>query len=1399
VEKCYSKHDFHQEEIMKFLSIFLTLLFSFLGCHGENPPPKVTSKNFKSGIALAVPTRGRVMAGSPARNIYGPTVLSRGDLLSTGQGEVEVTHENGVRVLLGEGVKLKIEDCPVLIDGDIWAEFPRGLTGEIKWKGWKIRGKGSSLDIKSSTSTLYVFNGELLMEKDGSRYMVKEGNSFKLGPKPVISPVKWWDGNAVSVDSARGNSIELVPGQGVLGARRPGTSGKAHLPLVISSMDVKVYIIGDMAITEVKQVFLNPSSNDLEGIYRFRAPDGALITGFAVDRSGKMVFGRIKGKELAKQQYSSNVYQGSREDPALLEWEGNNQYKAFIYPIKAGQKRTIFTRYSNWLTRHGKNREFRYYNLSLVGYNDLSPQFGEFSLEVHLDHSGVGSVVANLGVKPDGNKLIVRESDYQTSSDFYLNIKDGGITPKEVMGWYGRPIGRNAPKVRRNDFILTRVWPFTPAEELSRPIDLVILVDMSADTADAQLNLARLAVEKSVSGLKPGDRVAIVTGDLVVRSDNKFIEIGKGDPVKMLESLAIEQKGGATDIAALLKDTAKRFNSKDGKRAPILLYIGNGRPTVGEITPATIAKKWFELPYFVGFRAIATEEGLGYDVLRRISANRKPLKLTSPAALRELPSFISAFRHPRLKHLKIDLGGKMGKLFPAEQDELEYEGGEPITIVGQLSEGTLPSTIKITGEMDGKPWSRSFGVDWGRFTDTRELARRYASEKLKQLMDSGASSELLMDLGLRYGLVTPFTSLYVPTESEARAEGLLLEDKEEKSSEKSADDTIYKKADKKVQKSIVSKDALASAPKDGRGGKLKKESSRRDYAKTRSVNRSAPPTASAPRVQIMNTASKGRRRGKKSRKRMRKPRPSVKKPSRPMKKYSRPKPVITSTLGDSGIIATGGQGFGSIQNLNQKAKPGGYISANKNTKTSNGYFSGGFRGNNTFIANNMYFCTDCGWKRKPSPCSAVSKLPLWQRRNMWRERLGRISAYKAIEVYNDARRLCEAPGPYSKRVYLRLAVSMFRSISDLVSFYKQFSPKYGFDSFLRSAIIARIKSVKELLYVKRMLGLGRGFQRAKIEEILEKTDSLKMKIRIVQKFIEGKDKDPWLKIKLIGLLEENKDAFKAERLISGFFGNPLLDEELRLISVEYLIRNKKLVNARRLLSEIVEFSPSNPLRRRILGSLYRAFGWHKYAVREFQSLVALTASAHESMILLALAWEEFGSYEKSLSLLSKVMTQGDPGSGIVKLARIIASAHLARLRHGTTAEKAKVILQKGRNMALFRNDEGVKILLFYKHPKSDLELLWGEPNSYMQRVSFLKPRWGVEGIIASKVPAKLQFKVVRGNPKSLRTLDAEFLIILNEGTKKEVIISKKLKFVKGTKEIVLNLSGGKLSVKKGDK
>ena len=177
-------------------------------------------------------------------------------------------------------------------------------------------------------------------------------------------------------------------GVGTVGARRAGEQGAPRFPLAIQKLDVKVTIDKDLAITEVDELFFNPSSEVVEGVYRFRTPDGATLHRFGVDKDGVIDLGPRQGEGRGRRaaRYQANVYQGSTEDPALLEWDAPGVYRARLYPIAPGETRRVVVRYAEWLGRTGAKGERRLYvyPMAAEGTEASLPHIEEMSARIEL-------------------------------------------------------------------------------------------------------------------------------------------------------------------------------------------------------------------------------------------------------------------------------------------------------------------------------------------------------------------------------------------------------------------------------------------------------------------------------------------------------------------------------------------------------------------------------------------------------------------------------------------------------------------------------------------------------------------------------------------------------------------------------------------------------------------------------------------------------------------------------------------------------------------------------------------------------------------------------------------------------------------------------------------------------
>ncbi len=107
------------------------------------------------------------------------------------------------------------------------------------------------------------------------------------------------------------------------------------------SVDAKVDGMFARVITEF--TVHNKNGRAFEGELEFPLPDGATISGYAIDIDGAMVDARVVEKEKARIAFEAEVKKGT--DPGIVEQIRGNAYRTRIYPIPAHGKRQIRVEY----------------------------------------------------------------------------------------------------------------------------------------------------------------------------------------------------------------------------------------------------------------------------------------------------------------------------------------------------------------------------------------------------------------------------------------------------------------------------------------------------------------------------------------------------------------------------------------------------------------------------------------------------------------------------------------------------------------------------------------------------------------------------------------------------------------------------------------------------------------------------------------------------------------------------------------------------------------------------------------------------------------------------------------------------------------------------------------------
>lgn len=676
-------------------------------------------------------------------------------------GPAEFTlHENDVELKLGR----------VFVDnefgGAVEVLTPRGKL--------ELSEARASIDIgKDGAMSVYVLRGSA-RATGNERASAGELLTWQSDGTVRREASRAWDDWTGGLATAEPAAEPAPFGLGTVGARKPGDGGQPRFPLVIQRLDVKVRVDRDFAVTEVDETFVNPSSDVVEGLYSFRTPPSSVLSRFGVDRQGSVVWGRIQESRSAAKQYASNVYAGSEEEPALLQWAGGGTYNARLYPIRPGQSRRVVTRYTEWLSRQGPHGERRLYvyPMAAEGARASLPRIEELRFTLDLSSAGALRVRSGLQGKREGSQVVVKAYDFVPRADLAVELFDNGQAQavayraphrleREDVVEGAQPDFASVVAREEPDYVALPLRAFGHTEEAAPGIDLGIVVDTSAATESSALALARSMTASLLAQLGPQDHAALWAGDATLRAVAPGSDVpGTLDAEKRrtyLAGLAAIERGGATDLGALLTEAASKL---DPKRRGAIVYIGDGLPSVGELAPKSLRERLARLGPEVRVLAAAIGTQPNLALLEGL-VRGAPVERVGDAygAAQAALRLLEAASKPLWIGAQVDFGSGVERLLPRELPPIS--GDESVIVVGRIS-GKVPTSLTLRGER-GQVTRPLVLQSLG---DLGDLRRRWGEGRLAELTAEGVGRASLVEVARRFGLVSPFTSLYVPTERE---------------------------------------------------------------------------------------------------------------------------------------------------------------------------------------------------------------------------------------------------------------------------------------------------------------------------------------------------------------------------------------------------------------------------------------------------------------------------------------------------------------------------------------------------------------------------------------------------------------------------------------------------------
>jgi Ca-activated chloride channel family protein len=540
-------------------------------------------------------------------------------------------------------------------------------------------------------------------------------------------------------------------------------------PLSVKYHRVKVEIVGQVAKTSVDQVFINHFGRDIEGTYIFPVPEGASVSDFAMFIGDERVAGEILDSREARRIYEDIVRR--MRDPGLLEYVGRNLFRARIYPIPAHGTKRVQISYTEVLK--AENGLVRYL------YPLNTERFSRDPIEDVGISVGIESPVPLVNVYSPSHKVSVRkdaegrarvgyeERQVRPDKDFVvyysLSKDDIGLS---FLSWEGPDGGT---------FMLLAGPRFAAAGEKVVAKRIVLVLDSSGSMSGAKIRQAKEAARFIVNHLGRGDEFTLVDFDDGVSAFSEGLvpatEENVDRALKFVDGIV---DSGGTNINEALLAALSRMPA--GDRPSYVLFLTDGLPTVGTTETAEILRNVAQANRR-GSRVFVF--GVGHDVntqlLDRISADNRGTSVY--VGEREdlevaLSGFYEKIASPVLSDLAVSFQGiETDQVYPRSLPDL-FKGSQ-LVLVGRYR-GRGPVTAVLTGKsgreakrfvLESRPLDRS--------DRTSFLARLWATRRIGYLLEEirlhGSNEELVGEvrrLGLKYGIVTPYTSFLV-TEKEA--------------------------------------------------------------------------------------------------------------------------------------------------------------------------------------------------------------------------------------------------------------------------------------------------------------------------------------------------------------------------------------------------------------------------------------------------------------------------------------------------------------------------------------------------------------------------------------------------------------------------------------------------------
>ena len=516
---------------------------------------------------------------------------------------------------------------------------------------------------------------------------------------------------------------------------------------------------------EVEETFVNRGGGVGEADYLFPLPKNAAFEGLKLEINGELVAGETMGADEARRIYEDIVRQS--RDPALVEWMGHGLLRTRIFPIAAGETRRVVVRFHSVAEREGDAIRVDYFRGNRPGAvadvaSDRDDPEGRLRFRLSYPRDSYGrpySPTHDLDVRDERGTGRVELSGGAREMTLLLPLRRGTRAAIGVLS--------HAPG-REDGFALLTLSPpaIAPRET---PRDVTLVLDVSGSMSGRKMEQAREAGKQLLATLSSRDRFRLIDFASDVRTFRDEMVFATRDNLaaaeRYLDGLRPE---GSTNISGALEE-ALSVPAESG-RLPVVLFVTDGAPTVGERDPERIAQRAASAR---GRRRVFTF-GVGADLnvalMERLALEgRGTAHFVRPdeSVERAVGIVASRLTNPIATDLRVTVeGARLSRMHPGGPYDL-FAGQDLVVLARYSGSGTI--LVRFEGE------SANGRVSWTTEAELPEsdrenafVARLWATQRVGYLSAErrrgGASPEIddeIRALGEKYGIPTELTSYLV--------------------------------------------------------------------------------------------------------------------------------------------------------------------------------------------------------------------------------------------------------------------------------------------------------------------------------------------------------------------------------------------------------------------------------------------------------------------------------------------------------------------------------------------------------------------------------------------------------------------------------------------------------------